>query len=292
MNINQIYNEDCQEGIKCIPNASVDCILTDPPYLYLKGQKLEREFDEKTLFQEFKRVLKPDGFVVLFGRGTSFYRWNTILVELGFTFKEEIVWDKRQSTSALLPIARKHETISIHCKSNRGKIRFAKVPYDEIKDIDNKSLIQDAKRVISYIRNNEIEELQKIVLGSKLTFNSKVAHKSHVSTQNGFNGVNPALSIVYSIKNGCKERDIITVLRDHRSSIHPTQKPVRLLERLLALTTRPGDIVLDPFSGSCSTAIACTNTNRQYIGFEIDSEYYAAGVKRLSEVLSAPKLAM
>ena len=72
--INKIYNEDCQEGIKRIPDASVDCILTDPPYLYLKGQKLERPFDERSLFLEFARVLKPNGFVVLFGRGTSFYQ--------------------------------------------------------------------------------------------------------------------------------------------------------------------------------------------------------------------------
>ena len=52
--INKIYNEDCLEGIKRIPDASIDCILTDPPYLYLKGQKLDRPFDEHALFTEFK----------------------------------------------------------------------------------------------------------------------------------------------------------------------------------------------------------------------------------------------
>lgn len=77
--LNKIYNEDCQEGIRRIPDASVDCILTDPPYLYLKKQKLERPFNELKLFTEFKRVLKSTGFVVMFGRGTSFYRWNTII---------------------------------------------------------------------------------------------------------------------------------------------------------------------------------------------------------------------
>ena len=77
--LDKIYNEDCQEGIKRIPDASVDCIITDPPYLYLKGQKLEREFNEFELFNQFKRVLKPDGFVVLFGRGTSFPNWDFLL---------------------------------------------------------------------------------------------------------------------------------------------------------------------------------------------------------------------
>ena len=56
--LDKIYNEDCQEGIKRIPDASIDCILTDPPYLYLKGQKLERKFDEQTLFSGFKRICR------------------------------------------------------------------------------------------------------------------------------------------------------------------------------------------------------------------------------------------
>ncbi|WP_418988191.1 DNA methyltransferase [Bacteroides heparinolyticus] len=99
--------------MKRIPDASVDCILTDPPYLYLK-HKLDRPFDERRLFGEFKRVLKPKGFVVLFGRGTSFYRWNTELSNLGFDFKEEIVWDKSFTSSPLLSLSRVHETISVH----------------------------------------------------------------------------------------------------------------------------------------------------------------------------------
>lgn len=56
--LNKIYNEDCLEGMKRIPDGSVDCILTDPPYLYLKNQKLDRPFDELVFFSECKRVLK------------------------------------------------------------------------------------------------------------------------------------------------------------------------------------------------------------------------------------------
>ena len=132
MELNKIYNEDCLEGIKRIHSGSIDCILTDPPYLYLKNQKLDRPFDEKALFLEFKRVLKPTGFVVLFGRGTSFYRWNTILADLGFSFKEEIIWDKGHCTSPLMRISRVHETISIH-GMHKAKINKCKVPYLEIK---------------------------------------------------------------------------------------------------------------------------------------------------------------
>lgn len=270
------------EGMKRIPDNSVDCILTDPPYLYLKNQKLDRPFDEIAFFKECKRVLKKDSFIVLFGRGTSFYRWNTILADMGFTFKEEIIWDKINTTSPLLPLSRKHETISIHSIGRKIILR-SKVPYEEIRINDDSKVVGDAKRIVSYIRNNDIDVLKKEI-DNGLIYNRKRTHKTHVSAQNGFYSCNEAISCINSIKNGCNERDIISVLRDHYSAIHPTQKPVRLIERLLAIISCDGDIILDPFSGSASTAIACINTNRNYIGFEIDKEFYELSVKRINEL--------
>lgn len=97
-----------------------------------------------------KRVLRPEGFIVLFGRGTSFYRWNVRLAEMGFQFKEEIVWDKINITSPLLALSRKHETISIHCIGNKHILRF-KIPYEEIRANDDSNIVGDAKRIVSYI---------------------------------------------------------------------------------------------------------------------------------------------
>lgn len=336
MNINQIYNEDCQEGIKRIPASSIDCILTDPPYLYLKGQKLDRPFEEKNLFSEFKRVLKPTGFVVLFGRGTSFYRWNTILAELGFEFKEEIVWDKSYTSSPLMPISRVHELAVIYSNKD-GVLNKVKVPYLEMKGHDVDSICQDIKRMRSVLNNTTaLNNVLAYLEDNKKYLDKDVTDKYNVSRQPGVKQIDRAAAVVCSIENGmneksiirsdrydndkfCKagviaanqpktgdrccnainsitqgmnEKSIIRELGNRYKAIHPTQKPVRLLERLLALTTHPGDVVLDPFAGSCSTAIACVNTNRKFIGFEIDKEYYDAGLKRLNEALSEPKLAM
>ncbi|MDR0754158.1 MAG: hypothetical protein LBF04_02095 [Prevotellaceae bacterium] len=108
---NTITQGDCLDLIKQIPDSSIDSIITDPPYLYLKNQKLDRPFDEQQFFGEAKRVLKKDGFIVLFGRGTSFYRWNTRLADLGFTFKEEIIWNKVYNSSPLMAMSRVHETL-------------------------------------------------------------------------------------------------------------------------------------------------------------------------------------
>lgn len=280
--LNKIYNEDCLEGMKRIPDNSVDCILTDPPYLYLKNQKLDRPFDELVFFSECKRVLKKDGFIVLFGRGTSFYRWNCILADMGFTFKEEIVWDKINTTSPLLPLSRKHETISIHSIGRKTILR-SKVPYEEIRINDDSKVVGDAKRIISYIKSNDIDKIKEEI-DNGLVYNKKKSHKTHVSAQTGFFSSDRAIACIDSIKNGCNERDIISLLRDHYSAIHPTQKPVRLIERLLAIISCEGDIILDPFSGSASTEIACINTKRNYIGFEIDKEYYELSVKKISKL--------
>lgn len=279
--LNKIYNEDCLEGMKRIPDNSVDCILTDPPYLYLKNQKLDRPFDELVFFSECKKVLKKNGFIVLFGRGTSFYRWNCILADMGFTFKEEIIWDKINTTSPLLPLSRKHETISIHSIGRKTILR-SKVPYEEIRINDDSKVVGDAKRIISYIKSNDIDKIKEEI-DNGLVYNKKRSHKTHVSAQTGFFSSDRAIACIDSIKNGCNERDIISLLRDHYSAIHPTQKPVRLIERLLAIISCEGDIILDPFSGSSSTAIACINTKRNYIGFEIDKEYYDLSVNRIKK---------
>ena len=332
--LDKIYNEDCQEGIKRIPDASVDCIITDPPYLYLKGQKLEREFNEFELFNQFKRVLKPDGFVVLFGRGTSFYRWNVILSQLGFSFKEEIIWAKSNITSPLLALLRVHETISIS-SLGKGKINRVKVPYIEAKNGNVASVLQDIKRLKVILHNpKSLKAVEDFLINNVASYNLDRISAYNVSAQPGFKNEDRCAAVVRAMSDGCTERSIIRtdlhkdekankhglhgdmkigdrscnvissmscgmneksiikIVRDHYSAIHPTQKPVRLLERLLALTTQPGDVVLDPFIGSCSTAIACVNTNRKYIGFEIDKEYYDAGMNRLNKVISEPKLVM
>lgn len=294
MNINQIYNKDCQEGIKCIPDASIDCILTDPPYLYLKGQKLDRPFDEERLFSEFKRVIKPTGFIILFGRGTSFYRWNMILAEQGFTFKEEVIWNKRRTSSPVLPLARVHETISIHTIS--GSINKSIINYGEAKAFSLDKITEELKRLGAAL--NKGPQFHKIVENLKKknetgTYSDGIGHvgyatsfsspyfKRHINTY-----------VVESMLNGLREQSIIEENRTHFGQIHPTQKPVRLLERLLALTTKPDDVVLDPFAGSCSTALACINSNRHFICYEIDEEYYHAGYERVKKALCEPKLVM
>lgn len=66
-----------------------------------------------------------------------------------------------------------------------------------------------------------------------------------------------------------------------KKGIHPSEKPVNLIERFIKVSAKEGDIVLDPFVGSGTTAIACLNTNRNYIGFELDENYYNIATERI-----------
>ena len=70
-----------------------------------------------------------------------------------------------------------------------------------------------------------------------------------------------------------------------RNKIHPTQKPEELIERLVLASSNIGDLVLDPFSGSGTTAVVCKKTNRNFIGFELDKEYYDKAVDRIASTM-------
>lgn len=277
----ELYNEDNKDLMSRLPNESIDVICIDPPYLYLKNQKLEREFDAQLFFSECKRVLTKNGFIVLFGRGTSFYRWNTILDSLGFKFKEEIVWNKTMNSIPAAPILRVHELINVYTK-NSGKLNSPLIPYIEAKQHNLDSIYQDLKRIKSAINSKEFEDIEHFLKTGEIIYKE---NKSRNFFKNSYSDRSRGLATFRTIKNGMKEKTIMTETRDHYRSIHPTQKPVRLLERLLALVIpdKPKNeiMVADFFGGSFSTMEAVFNMGMNGIACEIDKEYFEAGKQRI-----------
>ena len=294
----------------------VDHIFSDPPYLYIKTHAFDKEFDETILFENAKRILPDKGFIVLFGRGTSFYRWNTRLAELGFMFKEEIVWNKRRASAPCIALSRVHETISIHTRKS-GKIRRVKVPYIEQKQYDIGSIIEDIKQIKRMIGTDAgLERIKDFLCGGELYTQDRANHycvtqKPGLKTSaHGLSAINSTAhgmnerSIVNGgwgvamppgkprlpsdrwkaqmIKNGMREKSIVEVPGRHYHLVHPTEKPVRLAERIIALISDPGDIIYDPFMGSGSIGVACVNTGRTYIGSEIIPEYFKTACERIA----------
>ena len=82
--------------------------------------------------------------------------------------------------------------------------------------------------------------------------------------------------------NNCGTKSVLNV-DNPRNKVHPTEKPVELMEILVNNSSQEGELVLDPFMGSGSTGVACVNTNRKFIGMELDEEYFKIAEQRIME---------
>nr|DAF62619.1 MAG TPA: adenine-specific methyltransferase [Siphoviridae sp. ctTfn5] len=283
-----LCNCDCIAYMRTMKSESVDAIVTDPPYLYLnrKEHKLERDFDEDAFFTEAKRVLKKNGLILCFGRGESFYRWNKIMEDKGLKFKEEVIWAKRVASSPVNALGRKHESISIHAKG-RGKVRRADIPYTEKMRYDEDGMrkaIQTIQRIGSALNNEEsLKAMKDFVEDGLITYDKerKETHQTSIRN-NSTKETDKAVTELKKVTKGAREDSVIMVDDEERNGrLHPTQKPIELMERLLSLVTDAGGVVFDPFMGSGSTGVACVRKGRQFIGCEIDSDYFEMACKRI-----------
>jgi len=289
-----ITNEDNMELMARLKKESIDIICIDPPYLYLKNQKLEREFDEQKFFKECKRILTKDGFIIMFGRGVSFYKMNTILDNLGFSFKEEIVWNKNYTSSPVHTVNRVHETISIFSKG-KGVLNKIKIPYVESRTVEDfRKVINDVNRLKTILNNEEsFNHVLNYLNGNRTDLEKKRSTNYATSCQTKALG-SQTVSPMIAIKEGMKVKSIISENRDHYKTIHPTQKPVILLERLLLLCIpdKPKELitVADFFGGSMSTMEAVYNLGLNGISCEIDNEYFEKGMERINNHVAQQKL--
>lgn len=246
MELNKIYNEECIEGMKEIPDKSVDMILCDLPYGTTRN-KWDAIIPFAKLWEQYERVIKDNGAIVL----TASQPFTSALVMSNPSiFRYEWVWIK--SRASLFQNARKmpmkrHENVLVFYK---------KLPtYNlELKKLDKK---------IKSSRKNKGGSMFGNISGEV----SK--SKEYYQEETGFN----FSDIFFNNPNN--------------KNIHPTQKPVPLFEHLIKTYTNEGETVLDNCMGSGTTAIAAINTNRNYIGFELDEEYHKASLGRIEKHMGA-----
>jgi len=278
----KFLHDDSINVLKQLEDNSIDAIVTDPPYEYL-NHKLDRRFVKSEVLEQWDRVVKDDGFIVFFGRGESFHEINYLLNNLGWKFKEEVIWNKRSGTSPFLPLSRVHETVSLLSKN--GKIRKNKIPYEEVKKYQLDRMQNDLKRIVSGLGNQKsLMSITYFLENQKVLNDKQNKPKFGITVSDNFKTTDQAAGALQSIIKGLNEQSIMEVARDGRKiTVHPTQKPIRLMERLINLASDEGDVILDPFMGSGSTGLAAKNTNRNFIGIEIDDEYFEKANSRLSE---------
>ena len=236
--------------MKDIPNRSVDMILCDLPY-GTTACKWDSVIPFDKLWPHYERIIKDEGAIVLFG--CQPFTSMLIMSNLRL-YKYSWIWDKGQGanfiTSHYQPL-RVHEEISV----------FGKNACAYTKSGEN----------MKYNPQFTVGKPYKCVSGNQ---------KQATIIRDGKKGWQDIAGTV-TISNGKRyPRSILHFSKD-KEKFHPTQKPVALLEYLVKTYTNEGETVLDNCMGSGSTGIACLNTNRNFIGMEIEQEYFEIAQKRI-----------
>ena len=242
--INKIYNEDCLIGMQRIPDKSIDMILCDLPY-GTSACKWDVVIPFEPLWEQYKRIIKDNGAIVLFGQGLFFVDLINSNRKL---FRYDLVWDKQLISGFLnanrMPL-RVHENIAVFYK----KLPTYNPQYTEGKPLHSKGK--------SYLnKEHKNENYGKF----EMTDDSRAG-----STQK-------------------HPKSIISFQKPHPSKAqHRTEKSIEMLEWLIKTYTNEGETVLDNTMGSGTTGVACVNTNRNFIGMELDEGYFNIATNRIQE---------
>lgn len=240
---NTLINDDCLNAMKFIPDNSISMILTDPPY-GTTACKWDSIIPLEPMWEQLKRIIKPNGAIVM----TASQPFTSAMVMSNpKQFKHSWVWEKNAG-------------------SNFGAVKYQ--PMKEHEDV----LVFCAK---SPTYNPQMQSRSPAGLEA-----IKKPIASNTTARDGVYGVIPAGEKVMRQE----KRVPRSIQRFNRErGLHPTQKPVALMEYLIKTYTNEGETVLDFTAGSFTTGVACVNLNRSFIGIEMDKSYFDIGVNRVKE---------
>lgn len=266
-----IYQDDCLNVLKLMPDTSIDMIYLDPPFYTQKKQALLDSSGKKYEFSdvwdsrqeyleymrvrllEMRRVLKDTGNIFLHC-DTSAGHYLRILLDEVFgesNFRSEIIWSYKRWSNSKRGLLPNHQTIYYYSKSKRYKFNTLYGAYSPTTNIDQ--ILQERKRNVA----------------GKAVY--KRDEKGDVVAAKEKKGV-PLSDVWYIpfLNPKAKER-----------TGYPTQKPIELLEKIIAISTDKGDTVLDPFCGSGTTLVSAKLQGRKFIGIDINSEAVSLTKERL-----------
>ena len=241
---NSLLEGDCLEIMPTLENDSIDAIIADPPY-QTTACKWDIRIPFEPMWEQLKRITKKNGAIVLFGSQP----FTSVLVMSNVDwFRYELIWEKERPTNIMFmkkQIGKVHENILVFYKH------------------------QPTYNPLMTKRDNPtIAVYGKDTKGG----DSKTHKNQRLRYSEGYNRF-----VKYP-------RSVIKINRDTlKGSMHPTQKPVALIEYLIRTYTNEGETVLDFCAGSGTTGIAALNTNRNYILIEKDPAYCEIIRKRIEE---------
>lgn len=248
--INKIYNADCLNLMQHIDDKSIDMILCDLPY-GTTACHWDIVIPFDKLWVQYERIIKDNGAIVLTGSEPFSSYLRMSNIKL---YKYDVIWIKERATNFMQgarQFLKYHENISIFYKT-----QCIFNPIYDLKPEKNK-------------RNNKPRNFENAIYNCKT---EKYSERTKIGGAKNWNY--PKSFLNYSMQRG----------------LHPTQKPVKLFEYLIRTYTNENELVLDNCIGSGTTAIACINSKRNYIGIELDENYYNIANKRVSDRLNQIEL--
>lgn len=294
----QLIHGDSFDILSTFPDNYFDAIITDPPYGIL-NHRIETNIDIDIFMQMSKRLLKENCFLSYFGQQPTFTKWNSIAFNY-FNYKNEIIWYKKNASSYMNDMLKIYENIMIVCNGSK-RFNDIKRPYTDVKQslaefLEKAGYERDLSRFIEFIREednyNHFKEYLK-------TGDYRFALKKY-NCQGNNEGVTKSLDTPNINKGfgtaklffeGYKAQNLLAFTPHNKQRFnkekynikHPTVKPIALMKYLIELITPKGGIVLDPFGGSGTTALACLETGRRYVVIEKEQEYYEIAKRRIDE---------
>ena len=256
MERNKLYHGNCLQLMREIPSHSVDLILADPPYGTLNKSNPDAQWDKEvslpSLWNQYKRIIKPNGAILLFGQGVFAAK---LIMSNPKWFKFDFVWDKVRKSNFLnckkMPM-RQHEQVLVF--------------YDKPPTY-NPQMVRCEPHQRNHSRGNG----------------------KHKQTNTCYGNFREAETIMSDFKY---PGTIVKFPKGHSKEdwLHGTAKPVNLLRWLIRTYSNEGDLVLDNFAGSGSTLIAAIEEKRDWIGIELSDKYFEICQKRVNDRLRQPTL--
>ena len=238
-----LFKGDCLEVMKGIKSGSIDAIITDPPY-GTTACKWDSVIDFYLMWEQLNRIIKPNGAIVLFGSEP----FSSVLRMSNIkNYKYDWIWEKSHTAN------------------------FAVAKYVPLRNHENISVFYNKKP--TYKPQMVIGEMVNKRIGKKIAERKKesfLTNKPSVLENVKSNKYYPKSILFFKSGARCK-------------SVHPTQKPVLLMEYLIKTYTNENETVLDFTMGSGSTGVAAKNTNRNFIGIEQDEDYFKIAQQRIKE---------
>ena len=238
-----LFQDDWQAVLASIPDASIDAIITDPPY-GTTNIDWDTAPDLPSLWRAFERVIKPSGNMLLF----CAQPFTTDLINSNRAhFRYETIWHKTRAVGWLdankRPL-RAHENILLFCQRYRGAKNAQLATYHPQKTAGTPYTARQQR-------------------GTSPHYNAKTTRTPTTNT-------------------GDRHPTSVQTVAHDPISLHPTQKPLALMRYLVRSYTDPDDLVLDPFCGSGSTGEACLIEGRRFLGGERAADHYATAHARLT----------